>query len=95
MTMANGQVMLVGSDGRPYELVTAALGPMEYDLKFSFTYTKEEIHMLFDLITQGKFSTELYTVKKVPLEEAEKRIIQLSKGELDVARVLLVPGEEP
>ncbi len=95
MTMANGQVMLVGSDGRPYELVTAALGPMEYDLKFSFTYTKKEIHMLFDLITQGKFSTELYTVKKVPLEEAEKRIIQLSKGELDVARVLLVPGEEP
>ena len=92
LTMAGGQVMLVGSDGRPYELVTAALGPMEYDLKFSFTYTKEEIHMLFELITLGKFETKLYTIQKVALEEAEKKIIQLSRGELDVARVLLMPN---
>ncbi len=94
MAMANGQIMLVGSDGRPYELVTAALGPMEYDLKFSFTYTKEEIGMLFELITMGKFCTELYTVQKVELEEAEKKIIQMSRGELDVARVLLMPNGE-
>lgn len=92
MTMANGQIMLVGSDGRPYEMVTAAMGPMEYDLKFSFTYTKEEIHMLFELITQGKFGTKLYSIQKVGLEEAEKKIIQMSRGELDVARVLLMPN---
>lgn len=92
LTMANGQIMLVGSDGRPYELVTAAMSPMEYDLKFSFTYTKEEIHMLFELITQGKFGTELYSVQKVGLEEVEKKMIQMSRGELDVARVLLMPN---
>lgn len=94
LTMAGGQIMLVGSDGRPYELITAAMGPMEYDLKFSFTYTKEEIHMLFDLIRSGKFGTDLYTVEKAKLEEAEEKIIQLSKGELDVARVLLTPNGE-
>ena len=82
----------MGSDGRPYELVTAALGPMEYDLKFSFTYTKEEIHMLFELITMGKFRTDLYSIEKVELEEAEKKMIQMSRGELDVARVLLMPN---
>lgn len=92
LTMANGQIVLVGSDGRPYELVTAALGPMEYDLKFSFTYTKEEIHMLFELITMGKFRTDLYSIEKVELEEAEKKMIQMSRGELDVARVLLMPN---
>lgn len=93
-TMANGQVMLVGSDGRPYEMITAAMSPMEYDLKFSFTYTKEEIQMLFELITAGKFTTDLYTLQKAQLEEAEWKIIQLSRGELDVARVLLMPNGE-
>ncbi|MCI8896139.1 MAG: hypothetical protein HFI41_16190 [Lachnospiraceae bacterium] len=50
--------------------------------------------MLFELITMGKFCTELYTVQKVELEEAEKKIIQMSRGELDVARVLLMPNGE-
>ncbi len=93
-TMPNGQMMIVGSDGRAYEMVTAALGPMEYDFKFSFTYTKEEIYTLFELISMGKFSTDLYTLQKVQLEEAEHKIIQLSRGELDVARVLLMPNGE-
>lgn len=92
-TMPNGQVMLVGSDGRPYELVTAALSPTEIDLKFSFTYTKEEIYMLFQLISAGKFPTDFYSIEKAKLEDAEKKIIQLSRGELDVARVLLTPND--
>ena len=70
LTMANGQIMLVGNDGRPYEMITAALGPMEYDLKFSFTYTKEEIHTLFELIALGKLKTEVYSIEKAPLSDA-------------------------
>lgn len=92
-TMSGGQVILVGSDGRPFELITAALGPREYDLKFCFTYTKEEVRMLFDMIVKGQFSTEYYTVEKVALEKAEEKIIQLGKGEIDVTRVLLVPNK--
>lgn len=92
-TMPNGQVMLVGSDGRPYELITAALSPTEIDMKFSFTYTKEEIYMLFQLISAGKFPTEFYSIEKAKLEDTEKKIIQLSRGELNVARVLLAPND--
>lgn len=90
-TMANGQIILVGNDGRPFELVTAALGPMEYDLKFSFTYTKEEIHMLFEMISSGKFKTDMFSVEKKPLAEAIDTMEKLAKGEIDVARVLLKP----
>lgn len=91
--MSNGQVMLVGSDGRPFELVTAALGPFEYDLKFSFTYTKDEIAMLFDLIQMGKLDTSIYSIEKAPLADAIKKVEQLASGELEVARVLLMPNE--
>lgn len=91
LTMANGQVMIVGSDGRAYGLVSAALGPRELDLKFSFTYTKEEIHTLFELIAAGKWSTEIYTIEKAPLSEAVGMVEKLAAGELDVARVLLEP----
>lgn len=91
LTMANGQIMLVGNDGRPYEMITAALGPMEYDLKFSFTYTKEEIHTLFELIALGKLKTEVYSIEKAPLSDAITKVEQLAAGELDVARVLLTP----
>lgn len=91
LTMAGGQVMLIGSDGRPYEMVTAALGPKEYDLKFSFTYTKEEIHILFELIAMGKLKTDIYTVEKAPLSRAVEKIQALSSGTLEVARVLLSP----
>lgn len=91
LCMAGGQVMLVGSDPRPVEISTAALGPMEYDLKFSFTYTKEEIYQLFELITSGMFQTDMFTTMKVPLEDAEKMIIEQSQGKLDIARVLLTP----
>ena len=91
MCMPNGQIMLIGNDGAPFGLVTAALGPMEYDLKFSFTYTKEEIHMLFEMIGSGKFKTDMFETMKAPLEDAEKMIIAQTSGEVDVARVLLVP----
>ena len=94
LTMAGGQIMLIGSDGRPYELVTAALGPKEYDLKFSFTYTKEEIHTLFELIDEGKLATDIYSLEKAPLSEAIDKIEALARGEISAARVLLMPGEE-
>lgn len=92
LAMANGQVLLIGSDPSPYGLVTAALNPRELDLKFSFTYTKEEIHMLFDLISLGKWSTEVYTLKKAPLDQAVEKIQALASGKLDVSRVLLMPN---
>ena len=91
LTMANGQVMLIGNDGRPYEMITAALGPMEYDFKFSFTYTKEEIKMLFELISMGKMDMSIYSLEKAPLSQAIEKVKQLANGELDVARVLLMP----
>ncbi|MCR5083258.1 MAG: alcohol dehydrogenase catalytic domain-containing protein [Parasporobacterium sp.] len=91
LCMAGGQVMIVGSDPRPAEIVSAAMGPMEYDLKFSFTYTKEEIYELFELITSGMFKTDMFSTMKVPLEDAEKMIIEQVQGKIDVARVLLSP----
>ena len=94
LTMAGGQIILVGNDGRPYEMITAALGPMEYDLKFSFTYTKEEIHTLFELIALGKLKTDIYSLEKAPLDHAIEKVEQLAAGTLDVARVLLKCGEE-
>lgn len=92
MCMPNGQIMLIGNDGRPFELITAACGPMEYDLKFSFTYTKEEIRQLFEMISSGMFRTDMFTTIKAPLESAEQMIIDQLQGKLDVARVLLEPG---
>lgn len=94
MCMPNGQIMIVGSDGNPYELVSAALGPMEYDLKLSFTYTKEEIHQLFEMIVSGQFKTDMFKVIKAPLEDVEKMIIAQTQGTVDVARVLLTPNGE-
>ncbi|MCD8149371.1 MAG: alcohol dehydrogenase catalytic domain-containing protein [Clostridiales bacterium] len=91
LTMANGQVILIGSDGRPYEMVTAALGPMEYDFKFSFTYTKEEIRMLFDLIRMGKWKTDIYSTQIIHLSQTVDVMEKLASGRLDVARVLLTP----
>lgn len=91
LCMPNGQIMSIGSDSNPAQIRTAALGPMEYDLKFSFTYTKEEIHQLFEMICSGKFSTEVYTTYKAPLEKAEQMIIDQIQGKIDVARVLLAP----
>ena len=91
LCMAGGQVLVVGSDGRPYELVSAALGPRELDFKLSFTYTKEEIHMLFEMISTGKWSTEVYSLKKAPLSQGIEMVQALADGTLDVARVLLEP----
>lgn len=93
MTMANGQIMLIGSDGRAYEMVTATLGPAEYDFKFSFTYTKEEILMLFELMALKKWSTDIYSIEKAPLSQAIEKIEALASGRLQVARVLLMPNE--
>lgn len=93
LVMSNGQVMLVGSDGRPFELITAALGPFEYDLKFSFTYTKDEIRMLFDLIRLGKLDVGIYSIQKAALEDAVQKVEGLAAGEIDVARILLMPNE--
>lgn len=92
--MPGGQIMMIGSDGRPYELVSAALGPRELDFKLSFTYTKEEIVKLFDMISTGKFKTDVYTIQKAPLSEVIEKMEQLASGELDVARVLLMPNTE-
>ncbi|MCF0229822.1 MAG: alcohol dehydrogenase catalytic domain-containing protein [Parasporobacterium sp.] len=94
MCMSNGQIIIIGSDPRPYELVSAAMGPREYEILFSFTYTKEEIHRLFEMITSGHFRTDMFNTVKAPLEAAEKMIIDQAQGNIDVARVLLVPGEE-
>lgn len=91
LCMAGGQILVTGSDGAPYELVSAALGPRELDFKLSFTYTKEEIHQLFEMIVSGKFKTDMFEVMKAPLEDAEKMIIAQTEGQIDVARVLLVP----
>ena len=91
-TMANGQVIIVGSDGRPYELISAAMGPKEYDLQFVFTYTKEEIHMLFEMISSGKWSTDVYSVQKAEFDETIEKIEALADGSLDVARVLIMPN---
>ncbi|MBR3401006.1 MAG: alcohol dehydrogenase catalytic domain-containing protein [Parasporobacterium sp.] len=91
LCMPNGQIMSIGSDPNPAQIRTAALGPMEYDLKFSFTYTKEEIHQLFEMICSGKFRTDIFTICKAPLEKAEQMIIDQIQGRLDVARVLLAP----
>lgn len=94
LCMPNGQVMIIGSDGRPFALISAALGPMEYDLKFSFTYTKEEIHQLFEMICSGKFQTAMFQTLTAPLEDVEKMIIAQTQGTMDVARVLLTPNGE-
>ncbi len=91
LCMPNGQIMSIGSDANPAEIRTAQLGPMEYDLKFSFTYTKEEIHQLFEMMKTGKFRTEVFSTYKAPLEQAEKMIIDQIQGKIDVARVLLEP----
>lgn len=91
LCMPNGQILIIGNDGAPYPMVTAALGPMEYDFKLSFTYTKEEIYQLFDMICSGKFKTDMFEVLKAPLEDAEKMIIAQTEGSVDVARVLLEP----
>ncbi|MCM8711257.1 alcohol dehydrogenase catalytic domain-containing protein [Clostridium sp. SYSU_GA19001] len=92
LCMPSGQIMLIGNDGRPYQLVTAALGPHQYDLKFTFTYTKEEITMLFDMIKTGKFDLSAYTTLKAPLEDAVSMLDKLAAGEIDAARVLLMPN---
>lgn len=92
LCMPSGQVMLIGNDGRPYQLVTAAMGPRQYDLKFTFTYTKEEITMLFKLISLGKLDTREYSLLKAPLDDAVKKLEELAAGELEVARVLLMPN---
>ena len=91
LCMPGGQIMIIGSDPAPAQIRTAALGPMECALKFSFTYTKEEIHQLFQMIRSGMFRTEMFSVYKAPLEQAEQMIIDQIQGKLDVARVLLEP----
>lgn len=93
LCMANGQVLIIGSDNHPFPLVSAALGPRQLDFKLSFTYTREEILTLFRLIGSGKLDTAVYTIETAPLEEAERKLQQLASGELQVARVLLMPNK--
>lgn len=92
--MNSGQVVMIGQDGRPYELVTAAVGPHQFDMKFSFVYTKEEIHMLFDLIGKGTIDTKPYSLYKAPLDDAIKMLDALADGKIEYARVLLMPHGE-
>lgn len=94
LCMPSGQVMLIGNDGRPYPLVTGALGPRQIDLKFTFTYTKEEMTVFFDLLKNKKLDLSPYKRVKMPLNRAIDALEDLSKGRLDVSRVLLVPGME-
>lgn len=91
--MNSGQIMLIGNDGRPFELVTAALGHRQLDLQLSFTYTREEAIMLFDMIATGKLNTDSYIRIKAPLSHAEQMLKQLADGRLEVSRVLLRPDE--
>ncbi len=93
LCMANGQIMVIGSDNRPYPLVSAALGPRQLDFKLSFTYTKEEILTLFRLICAGRLDTSLYTVKTAPLTDVKAQLEGLASGEIQVARVLLMPND--
>ena len=92
LCMANGQVMIIGSDNRPFPLISAALGPKQLDFKLTFTYTKEEIHTLFDLIELGRIDTAVYTIQKAPLIQAEEMLKGLASGDIQVARVLLMPN---
>lgn len=93
LCMANGQVMIIGSDNRPFPLVSAALGPKQLDFKLTFTYTKEEIHTLFDLIELGRMNTSVYTTQTAPLTCVKEKLQELASGKLTVARVLLTPNE--
>ena len=94
LCMSSGQVMMIGNDGRPYELVTAAVGHRQIDMKFSFVYTKEEIIMLFDLIGKGLIDTRHYSLFKAPLDDAIKMLDDLADGKIEYARVLLMPHGE-
>jgi threonine dehydrogenase-like Zn-dependent dehydrogenase len=94
LCMGSGQVMIIGTDGRPYELVTAAVGHRQIDMKFSFVYTKEEILMLFDLIGKGMIDTKPYSIFKAPLDDAITLLDDLADGKIEYARVLLMPNGE-
>lgn len=94
LCMANGQVMIIGSDNRPFSLISADLGPRQLDFKLTFTYTKEEIHTLFELIGVGKIDTSVYTIQKAPLGQAEEMLKGLAAGGIQAARVLLTPNEK-
>jgi threonine dehydrogenase-like Zn-dependent dehydrogenase len=91
LCMNSGQVMMIGNDGRPYPLVTAAVGNRQIDLKFSFVYTREEILMLFELIGKGAIDTKPYSLFKAPLDDAVKMLDDLADGKIEYARVLLMP----
>lgn len=94
LCMPNGQVIVIGSDSRPYPLVSAALGPRQLDFKLSFTYTKEEIHTLFELISAGRIDTSVYTLQKAPLSSVKEQLEGLANRKIRVARVLLTPNGE-
>lgn len=92
LCMPSGQVVMIGNDGRPFPLLTGALGPRQLDLQFSFTYTKEEIVKLFDLLKNGKLDVSAYTRVVIPLEDTLPYMEKLANSELSVARVLLKPN---
>ncbi len=94
LCMPSGQVMLIGTDNRPFSLVTADIGIRQIEFKATFVYTKEEITMLFDLISMGKFDLKPYKILKAPLSDAIHKLEELSTGKLDVTRVLLMPNGE-
>lgn len=94
LCMGSGQIMMIGNDGRPFQLVTAAVGHRQIDMKFSFVYTKEEILMLFDLIGKGAIDTKPYSIFKAPLDDAIKMLDDLADGKIEYARVLLMPHGE-
>lgn len=93
LCMANGQVILIGSDSRPFPLVSAVLGPKQLNFMLSFTYTKEEILTLFRLIGSGRIDTSLYTIQTAPLSAAKEQLEGLASGSIRAARVLLTPND--
>ena len=94
LCMANGQVIIIGSDNRAFPLVSAAFGPRQLDFKLSFTYTKEEILTLFRLVCAGRLDTSIYTLKTAPLMDVKAQLEGLAAGEIQVARVLLIPNQK-
>lgn len=91
LCMPNGQIMIVGSDISAYPMKSMNLVPHEYDIKFSFTYTKEEIKVILYMMETGKLRTEIFKVVHEPLERCVEILEKLSQREITASRVILIP----
>ena len=55
-------------------------------------YAQITVITLFALIGEGKIDTSVYTIEKAALEQAEEKLKALASGEIQCARVLLMPN---